>query len=182
MQESKEKLQVVLEHKSVKNYTIRIKNDGTVHVTIPKNGTEEQAIDFVKRKADWIMKKRAILLNKKVLPFDDLQFDYFDEIALRDTVGDVFGKFYSCGYKIPYPTLSFRKMKRRWGSCEKENHKITLNKMLKDVSESCQEYVVSHELAHLVEANHSKDFYEVLSDIMPDYKKREEELKGYVIR
>ena len=52
--------------------------------------------------------------------------------------------------------------------------KITLNSELIKVPYECIEFVMAHELAHLVEQNHSKDFYKVLDDVMKDWKCRKE--------
>lgn len=79
-------------------------------------------------------------------------------------------------YNIKHVEIKSRKMKRRWGSCNPSNRIITLNSELITRNIECIEFVMAHELAHLVHANHSKDFYEVLEDVMPDWKSRKEAL------
>lgn len=79
-------------------------------------------------------------------------------------------------YNISMPELKFRSMTSRWGSCRPAKCSITLNTNLINKSLGAAEYVVVHELAHLVEANHSKQFYAVVEDILPDWKKRKSEL------
>ena len=63
-------------------------------------------------------------------------------------------------------------MRTRWGSCNKAKGYINLNLDLITKKKEFIEYVVLHELAHLVYANHSKDFYALISKHMPDYKAR----------
>ena len=82
-------------------------------------------------------------------------------------------------YGIKPPVLKYRCMVSRWGSCCKATGEITFNKFLMCVPVRCVEYVVYHEMAHLVEANHSPSFYRILSEIMPDWKERREELTHY---
>lgn len=68
--------------------------------------------------------------------------------------------------------ISFKHMRTRWGSCNKAKGYINLNLDLITKKKEFIEYVVLHELAHLVYANHSKDFYALISKHMPDYKAR----------
>jgi len=74
------------------------------------------------------------------------------------------------------PTVEVRKMKNRWGSCTKEG-KIILNPMLIKAPTYCIDYVIIHELAHLIEHNHSPRFYQLKSQLMPDWKERKRRLE-----
>ena len=71
--------------------------------------------------------------------------------------------------------LSMREMPTRWGSCTPKG-KIILNPALIKASKGCIEYVIVHELCHLIHHNHTKAFYELLESIMPDWKKWKEQL------
>lgn len=75
-------------------------------------------------------------------------------------------------YGIEKPTLRIRDMETRWGSCLAKKRIITLNKRLLESPRNCIEYVVMHELCHLIHPNHSKTFYAFLSMLMPDWKER----------
>ena len=72
---------------------------------------------------------------------------------------------------IPEPSLRIRKMKTRWGVCNTKTHVITLNLELITKDINCLDYVIYHELSHLVEANHSKRFWLVVEENFKDYKK-----------
>lgn len=75
-------------------------------------------------------------------------------------------------YGIEKPTLRIRDMETRWGSCLTKKRIITLNKRLLEAPRNCIEYVVMHELCHLIHPNHSKQFYSFLTMLMPDWKER----------
>lgn len=67
------------------------------------------------------------------------------------------------------PRLTIRTMKNRWGSCTAGGH-ILLNPMLIHVPRPCIEYVVVHELCHLVHHHHGPEFYKLLDRVLPDWK------------
>lgn len=75
-------------------------------------------------------------------------------------------------YQIPYPEIKIRKMKSRWGSCTPAKQLITLNQNLIHYPIEFIEYVVLHEFAHFIQPNHSKAFYHIIENYMPDYKER----------
>ena len=72
--------------------------------------------------------------------------------------------------------ICIREMKTRWGSCNPLKGYINLNLKLIEKPRECIEYVVLHELAHLVYPDHSRQFYNYLSLFMPDWKRRKERL------
>lgn len=78
---------------------------------------------------------------------------------------------------IPKPSLKIRKMKTRWGVCNVKTHTITLNSELMRYNTEKLDYVIIHELSHLVYFNHSKDFWNLVSKYIPNYKQIRKELK-----
>lgn len=74
-------------------------------------------------------------------------------------------------------SVKIRQMKTRWGSCNPYKSYINLNIELIKKPKACIEYVVFHELAHLLYPDYSKKFYDYLSLYMPDWQKRKEILE-----
>ena len=83
---------------------------------------------------------------------------------------------------IKKPQVVIRKMKTLWGSCSKYLNKITLNEYLLKADMRCIEYVVFHELTHLIYSAHNKDFYDFLTIYMPDWKERKKRLDTDVVQ
>ncbi|MBN2693301.1 M48 family metallopeptidase [bacterium] len=73
--------------------------------------------------------------------------------------------------------VKIRQMKTRWGSCNPHKSYINLNIELIKKPKICIEYVIFHELVHLIYPNHSKQFYDYLSVYMSDWEKRKEILE-----
>lgn len=81
--------------------------------------------------------------------------------------------------KIPYPKLRIRKMTSRWGVCNYKDIVVTLNLELIKREPACLDYVIYHELSHLIEANHSSRFWQVVEENYPSYKNVRRILKKY---
>lgn len=79
--------------------------------------------------------------------------------------------------KLPLIKVSIRKQKSRWGSCSRNGH-ISLNQNLMVFNLETIDYVILHELAHLVHMNHSTAFWDLLSSWCPNYKTYEKNLKS----
>jgi len=80
--------------------------------------------------------------------------------------------------QIDYATVTINNTKSRWGSCD-INRNIKLNFRLIMLPHKIIDFVLIHELSHIIEFNHSKNFYKVISTIMPSYKLQQKNLKEY---
>ena len=79
--------------------------------------------------------------------------------------------------RIPYPTVMIGKMTRKWGYCKKATSTIKLNFELIKYSIDEIDYVVIHELCHLIEFNHSPKFWKLVKKYKPNYKENQLVLK-----
>ncbi len=98
----------------------------------------------------------------------------FLDARCRSEFSEIAGQIYPAfaAYGVSMPVIKIRDMKTRWGSCSPSKGAITLNKSLLAAPRVCVEYVVLHEFCHLVHPNHSKQFYGLVADLMPDWKQR----------
>ncbi|HXB40674.1 MAG TPA: SprT family zinc-dependent metalloprotease [Bacteroidia bacterium] len=83
-------------------------------------------------------------------------------------------------HKIEYPKLIVRRMEKRWGSCT-PNGTITLNPEIIKAPVGCIDYVIIHELCHIVNRNHDKKFYQLQARVMPDWKKWKDRLEKILV-
>ncbi len=80
-------------------------------------------------------------------------------------------------FDLPQPDLRLRWMKARWGSCSRRAV-ITLNVELIKYDTALLDYVITHELCHLREFNHSPRFYQMMDKAMPDWRHRKQALEA----
>ena len=75
-----------------------------------------------------------------------------------------------------------QRMKTNWGSCNPASHAIRLNTDLAKKPPECLEYIVVHELAHLIEPSHNARFVSVMNLFMPKWQHRRDELNNLPVR
>ena len=106
------------------------------------------------------------------------KIDNWYENKINIIFNDSFNKNYILFEKYTdiVPQIKFRKMKSSWGNCKMPSGIITLNKSLIYTPLEFIDYVMIHELVHLVHPNHSKNFYNLLDNILPNWR----ELKNII--
>lgn len=213
-----ENITVTVEKKNIKHMYIHIlPPNGDVKVSAPIFVKDEDIIDFIKSKKDWILDKQKYILEnnvkaplkyangenhpvwgkeysiqlianniKQVLVDEDKSILYLPvpkRSAIEKRKG-ILDEFYRSELKLAIPevlekctkivgrtpkSVTVRKMKN-WGNC-KQDGRITLNLNLAKKDKECLEYVMIHELCHLIEFNHGKNFKKLMDEFCPDWKK-----------
>jgi predicted metal-dependent hydrolase len=80
---------------------------------------------------------------------------------------------------VSVQTVGIKAMKTRWGSCNVVARRIWLNLNLIQKPVICLEYVLVHELVHLLEASHNKRFHALMTQFMPEWKQHKRLLEGF---
>lgn len=199
---------IIEKKRSTKNTYIRVKENLDIYVTTNYFTNNKYIVDLINNNLDSIRKminKRKKILNKKdnfyylgkkydivylnnkgIILGDNKVFinKNFDiNKWYRKQANEIFTyelekMYHKFVYKIPYPTLMIRSMKTRWGVCNTKACKVTLNLSLIEKDIIYLDYVIVHELSHLLYPNHGRDFWKCVSDNMPEYKKIRKELKN----
>ncbi|MDR1821505.1 MAG: M48 family metallopeptidase [Oscillospiraceae bacterium] len=157
-----------------KTTAIYILPDGRVEVRAPKSVSAREIDRFVQSKSMWIAKKLAELEQRTACPAP-LPDPVFTQETLRQTVCGLAGRWSDVlGVSVTY--IGLRRMTSRWGSCTPKTRRIRLSTALLYASEACVEYVVVHELAHILQQNHSPRFWKIVGGALPDYKARKKQL------
>lgn len=202
-------IQVIIKRKQNKNIYMRFDEEGNLVITCNLFVTKKEIESLIKKneKALLRMLQKNNKKQEKERFFGYLGTDYIivhlsdaDEVTFNATC--VFAKdqkmlddFYrkECSRiltsevnriatyfkNIPEYSIRIRKMKTRWGVCNRANNTITLNSELLKKKIYLIDYVIIHELCHFYEANHSKRFWEHVEKYYPDYKNARKELNSY---
>jgi predicted metal-dependent hydrolase len=115
-----------------------------------------------------IFRRKRVIRRRISLEYVKYKQDAYRIAADRLSV---FNEVY--GFKIGKITI--RNQKTRWGSCSKRGN-INFNYRIANIPQRLSDYVIVHELCHLGEFNHSKNFWSLVERTMPDYLQRRKEL------
>ena len=192
-----------------KNTYIRVKKDLKIHVTTTIFTSTKSIVKLIDENYDRICKmidfqevkvknntgffylgKQYILVrtdNKGITFSKDKVFvnhDFDIDKWYKEKAKELFQERLDYNYerytrKIPYPKLRIRKMTSRWGVCNIRTHIITLNLELMKRDISYLDYVIIHEMTHLIHGDHSSRFWKVVEENMPDFRKYREEMKEF---
>ena len=218
-----------LERKAVKNLNLRVRGDGSVYASAPRQVSAAEIDAFVASRGAFILqavarmeerqRRRALLEQGEQLrilgeerplvlrrgdklalfqegegfilqvkePEDPVQRQKGLERGLDYICQEIFQGMLEELYPLAAkqgaakPLLRIRRMKSRWGSCLPGKGIITLNKRLLEAPRGCIQYVILHELCHLIHPDHSKRFYGLLAAWMPDWKEWKTRLEETVL-
>lgn len=158
-----------------KTVSLCIKDGGLV-VKAPYGTKKARIESIISSHTDWIKKhtERQIEKNKR---YENLTEE---KIALlRKTAKQILPlkvAYYANIMGLKYGRITITSAKTRFGSCSSKGNLSFSYRLILHPDEVI-DYVVVHELAHLVEMNHSPAFYRVVANILPDYKERIKLLK-----
>ena len=158
-----------------KTVSLSIK-DGALTVRAPHKTEEKRIAEILNKHQAWI-KKHLIISAEKEKRFENLTEEKIKELKKEAK------KYFSSKKKefskimgLNYGRITITSAKTRFGSCSsKGNISFSYRLMLYPIP--AREYVIVHELCHLVYMNHSRDFYRLISMYLPDYKERKRLLK-----
>lgn len=151
-------------------------NKGEVSVKAPIGTDEKTIAEIVDKHAAWINKNLEIQQKREHM-FSDLTPEDVNNLKKEARVyfkdkTEEFSKIMG----LKYGRITITSAQKRFGSCSSQKN-ISYSYRLMLYPDAAREYVVVHELAHTVEMNHSKRFYEIIERVLPDYKARRRLLK-----
>ena len=181
-----------IERGRYKNISIRVKDDGKIVVKAPKRVSDSFIKDFINKKSHWInlqLKKVSDMtllkskydFNKYCYIFDKAYVAYsktkFYQQAFNDYIITIANDL-SNKYNLKFFSLKLANSRRIWGSLDSKKT-MKLNWKLVILPKDLAIYVIVHELCHIKEFNHSKNFWLKVESILPNYKTLRKELKRY---
>jgi predicted metal-dependent hydrolase len=162
---------VFVRHPRAKQYLIRVAENGTVRVTIPRWGSKREAAAFAEQERAWIEKQQRRAEQERYRPKPaplppEVERDLRGR-AKRELPARLLEL--AAGQGLAVTRVSVRNQRWRWGSCSREGH-ICLNWRLIQMPDSVRDYVMIHELMHLKRMDHSPKFWKLVAEACPDFK------------
>lgn len=163
-------------HKRARHVRISVKPGGAVVVTLPWRVPKYLADEFVQKQAEWIQKAREKMqqIEPPKRSGTTAEYKQYKKEALK-----VFTQRLAelnQEYQFPYKRVSIRNQKTRWGSCSKTGT-LSFSYRLLLLPDQVRDYVLVHELCHVKEMNHSRRFWELVAQTVPNYRVLRSELK-----
>ena len=152
---------IFVRHPRARSYVIRVADDGSIRVTIPRWGSKREATAFVERQRAWIEKERRRL----PAPTPPVAPEERDR-ATRELPPRLLEL--AAVHGLTVTRVSVRDQKWRWGSCARNGH-ICLNWRLVRMPDWVRDYVMIHELMHLKRMDHSRKFWALVARACPRY-------------
>lgn len=135
-----------------------IKNEGAASVSLPANTTMEM---HVRSEINW--KERETVLHR------------WYRRQLRAEIPRLLAKWETKA-GVAVSEVRIKRMKTRWGSCNPSARRIWLNLELAKKPSSCLEYILVHEMVHMLERHHNERFRELMDLLMPTWRSYRDEL------
>jgi len=157
-------------HPKAKRYIVRVAEDGSVRVTIPRWGSKREAKEFVESQRRWIHKQKERLDRQRAASGPGVTRDVV--LALRTrALGELPPRLLQLAaeHGLRVKRVSIRNQKWRWGSCSPDGH-ICLNWRLVAMPDWVRDYVLIHELMHLRRLDHSRAFWRLVAAACPRHR------------
>lgn len=172
-----------------KTLAIEIKVDGAVIVRAPYGCSQSAVEDFVRVHYGWLEKHLNQLDGRRDVQADKIRSGEIkplpqtgeEILAYRRQAAAVFAErtaYYAALMRVGYQKITIKEQKTRWGSCSRKGN-LNFNWRLMLAPDAVLDYVVVHELAHRLEMNHSSRFWQIVAEIMPDYRQYRGWLRRY---
>lgn len=187
------KIEYELTRMNRKTLAIHLDEEGMLVVKAPKMMSDKFIMDFINSKQEWIFKRyqkakfvqknRIVLCEGATVPFKngEIVIDNVEKTRkwlIEEARYEFIEKAtqYSKIMGVEFNRIYIREQKTRWGSCSTKKN-LNFNWKLIMMPEVILDYVVVHELAHLIEMNHSQNFWNQVKVICPQYKECRKWLK-----
>ena len=165
-----------IKYSNRKTVSIEITKDACILIRAPYKTPESFILQTLKAHKDWIIEHLERMQRRKdaTPELTEEQIKQVKRIA-KEQLSEITARFADL-MGLNYGRIRITSAKTRFGSCNCRGD-ICYSYRLLFYPIEVQEYVVVHELSHLLHMDHSKDFYKTIESVLPDYKKRASYLK-----
>lgn len=167
-----DEFEVWILRKRIKNINLHVKPpDGRIEVSAPLRVGTSFVRAFVRENRDWILRQQKRIAAS---PQGRAAAASPDEVAQWREVVQAFVPSLIAKWEpimgVKAGKIAYRNMTSRWGSCQPSTGRICINVRLALYPPECLEYVVVHELCHLLERGHDPRFHALMDTFLPGWK------------
>ena len=152
-------------HQRARRYLLRLDGDGRARVTIPRGGSQREAVVFGLRHLRWIAGQRARMRRPEMGADERRRLQTRAGVELPARLLEL-----AAAHGLAVSRVSVRDQRTRWGSCG-PNGRISLNWRLILMPEWVRDYVMIHELMHLRRLDHSSQYWRLVAEAYPGYER-----------
>lgn len=160
--------------KRMKSIRLHVKPTGEATLSAPLGTSKTRISEFIRSRADWICAQQAKQVDSPAARAERATKQEIEQwrTVVKACVPPLVAEWERIlGVRVQ--KLDYRNMKSRWGSCQPQMGRVCINIRLALYPPECLEYVVVHELCHMLEPNHGAGFKALMTKVMPDWKQRE---------
>lgn len=159
--------------------SLEITSKAFLVVRAPYRVSENYVEKLVQEKMSWIQKKIMVVKNRPK-PLIEKSFDAQTLILYKQKAKKIISEravLYAKQMGVNFASVKINNARKRWGSCSHKNH---LNFGWKLILQPLEivDYVVIHELAHIIHKNHSQEFWRLVAVFCPEFKMLRKKLKN----
>ena len=144
-------------------------------VTIPKLSALPRAEKFIQEKGAWVISKLKSKANSPTPLSTAGSYKTHKNIALQIVKERL--EHFNAIYNFEYKKITIRNQKTRWGSCSRKGN-LNFSYKIALIPPKLADYIIVHELCHIKEFNHSKNFWELVAQTVPNYMECRKRLKA----
>lgn len=164
-----------LRYKRQKYMRLTVHSDATLTVTAPKWVRLAEVEAFIKKQGKWILQSlEKYRSDGAFLGGSRAEYMRFKERARALAHHRL--RYFNQHYGFSWKRVSIRDQRTMWGSCSAEGN-LNFNYKIALLPPELADYVIVHELCHLKEMNHSKAFWDLVAETIPDHHARRKALK-----
>lgn len=152
-----------------KTLAMSFSEEGILEIKMPYFYQLQNVLEFIKKKENWIVKQYNRIQNQQEHKIVICKNEYNEYLKKAHEILNRKVAYYSRIIGVSYNRVTIRNQKTRWGSCSSKGN-INLNWKLVLMPEEIQDYVVIHELCHLIEMNHSRQFWNCVERYCKNYE------------
>ncbi|WP_283170891.1 M48 family metallopeptidase [Curtanaerobium respiraculi] len=166
-----DEFEVRITRKKVKSLRIRVAADGHIEASVPQRMARTHVEDFIRLQAHWIREQQE---RTRRSPLSQAELASKEEIeawrAVIKSVVPLLVAKWGPIMGVHVGKLAYRNMRSRWGSCQPETGRVCINIRLALYPPECLEYVVVHEMCHLLVPGHGPRFWAAVESFLPSYR------------